>query len=156
MTKPTLYMLIGIPGSGKSTWVKLNKKSHVILSTDDYIEEQAKSVGKTYDEAFSFYIDSAMLNMDEMVKNACAQQKDVIWDQTNLDVNSRKRKLAKFDGYRKVAVVFEKPSEEVLKVRLASREGKKIPPRVIKSMVMRFQHPTLDEGFDEIVVVKND
>lgn len=156
MTKPTLYMLIGIPASGKSTWVKTHGSEHIVLSTDNYIEEQARREETTYDAVFMKYINIATNAMNEMVDVATKLKCDVIWDQTNLDIRSRKRKMAKFRDYRKVAVVFEMPSDNVLKERLQSREGKVIPEKIIESMKQRFQYPSQEEGFDEIMVVKND
>lgn len=156
MTKPTLYMLIGIPASGKSTWVKTHSGEHVVLSTDNYIEEQARREKTTYDAVFTKCINAATNALNEMVGIVTKLKCDVIWDQTNLDARSRKRKLAKFLDYRKVAVVFEIPPEHVLKERLNSREGKVIPEKIIESMKERFQYPSQEEGFDEIMVVKND
>lgn len=156
MNKPTLYMLIGIPASGKSTWVRNNTNKCVIASTDDYIEKRAEEAGKTYNDVFSCVIEEATANLEAVVKNAIASKADVIWDQTNLDRKSRARKLRQFKDYCKVAVLFKTPSEEVLTNRLNSRVGKTIPIRVIESMKLRFEEPTLDEGFDEILVIKND
>ena len=54
---PEIIFLVGVPGSGKSTLVKKMKlenkwHKHVILSTDAYMEEQAKYLDKNYDEIF--------------------------------------------------------------------------------------------------------
>ena len=45
-------MLIGVPGSGKSTWVENQDwaKNCVYVSTDQYVEAYAKGLGKTYNE----------------------------------------------------------------------------------------------------------
>jgi glycopeptide antibiotics resistance protein len=57
-----LYVLIGVPGSGKSTWIKNQKWTDtcVIVSTDEFVEEYAKSVGKTYSEVFNDYMSTAV------------------------------------------------------------------------------------------------
>src|SRR5574343_336359 len=141
MKKPTLYMLVGIPASGKSTWVSSNQENCAALSTADYIEDRALEAAKTYSEVFSFFIDSATENLNQMLKNAVASNKDVIWDQTNLDVRSRRRKLKDFGQYRKVAVVFQTPDDDVLVARLNSRPGKNIPMKIIESMKLRFELP---------------
>ncbi len=50
---PKLYMLIGVPASGKSTWLKKNMSpDSVIVSSDDHVERLAAMQGKTYNEAF--------------------------------------------------------------------------------------------------------
>ena len=49
---PTIYMLIGVPASGKSTWVEQNKGNALVISTDNLIEAYAANLGKTYNEVF--------------------------------------------------------------------------------------------------------
>lgn len=55
----TSYILVGIPASGKSTWVKSFKGTAIILSTDNYIEAFAQVQGKTYSEVFDSTIKEA-------------------------------------------------------------------------------------------------
>ena len=147
---PTLYMLIGVPGSGKTTWIKNNKHDAVVASTDLYIERYAMKTGKTYNDMFKELIGAATDQMNKDVAHAVQEKKDIIWDQTNLTAKSRKSKLSKIPkDYRKVAVFFPVPSD--LRDRLASRPGKTIPDPVILSMINQLQPPTKEEGFDEIV-----
>jgi predicted kinase len=143
-------MLIGVPGSGKTTWIKNNKNDAVVLSTDDYIERIAAEQGKTYSEVFKDEIDSANTHMSQELTRAIKNSDDIIWDQTNLTVKSRKGKLSKIPkNYRKVAVYFSVPQD--LRQRLASRPGKTIPEPVIISMINQLQPPSKEEGFDEVV-----
>lgn len=147
---PTLYMLIGVPGSGKTTWIKNNKHNAVVASTDLYIERYAMKTGKTYNDMFKELIGVATDQMNKDVANAVKEKRDIIWDQTNLTAKSRKAKLAKIPtDYHKVAVFFPVPKD--LRDRLASRPGKTIPEPVILSMINQLQPPTKEEGFDEIV-----
>jgi len=60
-----LYVLVGVPASGKSTWVKnqiwalgLN-----VVSTDTFVEDYAKVQGKTYSEVFEEYMPIAVSRM---------------------------------------------------------------------------------------------
>jgi predicted kinase len=157
MSNPTLYMLVGVPGSGKSTWIT-SKFDHVdvhddmiVASTDDFINVAAVLLGKTYDEVFKDTIKNAEKMMYQGVTRAVEGNCDIIWDQTNLTRKTRAKKLIMIpDRYRKVAVVFPTPEPEELGRRLASRPGKTIPQHVINSMIQTFQHPEYDEGFDEI------
>lgn len=148
----TLYMLIGVPASGKSTWIEQNHswtKDCVYISSDKHIEEYAAKEGKTYSEVFNKYVSTARKLMNEEVKQAVADGKDIIWDQTNTLANSRKTKLNMAPGYKKVAVVFSVPEIEELSKRLEARPGKEISESVMKHMIDDFQQPTADEGFDE-------
>ena len=152
---PTLYMLIGVPGSGKSTWVRSNADPcAIIASSDDYIEAMAAREGKTYSEVFDQHIKAAIQHVNTTVATAVSKGQDIIVDQTNLTVKSRKPKLAVIpDEYEKIAVVFPTPNDDEWKRRLASRPGKTIPSNILLGMKSSMQMPTEAEGFDEVIVV---
>ena len=149
---PKCYQLIGIPGSGKSTWISNQDWAGdcVVVSTDNHVEDYAKSVGKTYSEVFADYMPTAVDLMAEDVVRAREQGKDIIWDQTSVNVKSRKRKFNMLPNYEHIAVVFKTPEQKELYRRLFSRPGKDIPDHVIASMIASFQMPTEEEGFKEI------
>jgi predicted kinase len=144
-------MLIGVPGSGKSTWINAQDwvKDCVLVSTDKLIELEAGRQGKTYNDVFKDYIDTATKLMNADVLEAVAEGKDIIWDQTNTGRKSRKAKLAMMPGYYKIAVMFATPEKEEWQRRINSRPGKMIPEGVLKAMAMGLQLP--EEGeFDEV------
>lgn len=48
-----MYVLVGPPSVGKSTWIKsLNNNNIVVINCDDIVEEVAEKNGLTYDEMF--------------------------------------------------------------------------------------------------------
>lgn len=149
---PKLYMLVGIPGSGKSTWVSSQPwtKDCVYVSTDKHVEEYARSQGTTYSEVFDEYMSTAVSRMMEDVQKAREANKDIIWDQTNVSKKSRAKKLDVLYNYDAIAVYFNTPDRDTLRFRLDNRPGKTIPWRVITQMAGNLQEPTLDEGFAEI------
>ena len=149
---PTVYVLVGVPGSGKSTWIRNQDWSQdcAIVSTDNHVENYAKAVGKTYNQVFNDYMPTAVKLMAEDVVKAREAGKDIIWDQTSTTVASRKKKFNMLPNYHAVAVVFPTPEPEELERRLASREGKSIPWNVMQGMISGLKLPTLEEGFDEI------
>jgi predicted kinase len=149
---PKLYVLIGVPGSGKSTWVKSQDWAEdcAYISTDIHVESYANSVGKTYSEVFDEYMSTAVELMVQDVISARTAGKDIIWDQTSTSIKSRKRKFNMLPDYHAIAVVFRTPEKEELARRLASRPGKEIPDYVMRSMISSWDEPTEDEGFAEI------
>jgi tRNA uridine 5-carbamoylmethylation protein Kti12 len=150
-----LVMLVGIPCSGKSTCVeKLKKvdywKNSVVLSTDNYIEEQAKRLGMTYNEVFQDCIDEATRQLEIAFIEAKDKGKDIIWDQTNISRKSRRKKLSKLPSYyRRGVIYFEVSLEEALK-RNENRDGKHIPKSVLRRMYYQFEVPIISEGFDYV------
>lgn len=146
------YQLIGVPGAGKSTWIKSQYWADdcVIVSTDDFVEEYAKSQGKTYSDVFADYMPTAVKLMADKVVRAREAGKDIIWDQTSVNVKSRKKKFEMLPNYYHIAVVFDTPEHNELMRRLANRPGKTIPENVINSMIASFQMPSEQEGFKEV------
>ncbi len=147
-----LYMLVGVPGSGKSTWIKNQKwaKDIPVVSTDNFVEKYAEEQGKTYSEVFEEYMPIAVKLMANQVLICQANKLDVIWDQTSTSVSTRAKKIRMLPEYYKIAIVFKKPDDEELKRRLASRPGKNVPWSVVEQMWGSWEEPSLEEGFDEI------
>lgn len=149
---PTCYQLIGIPGSGKSTWIANQDwaKDCVIVSTDNHVEDFARAQGKTYSEVFNEYMPTAVQMMTQDVIEARKKGSDIIWDQTSTTRASRARKFNMLPGYKHIAIVFRTPEPQELSRRLNSRAGKHIPDNVIRKMIDWFDMPYEDEGFEEI------
>ena len=149
-----LYMLVGVPGSGKSTWVKNQNWAHecVYISTDEFVEDYAKECGLTYSEVFDDYMPRAIELMVDRVIWARGVGKDIIWDQTSTSVSTRGKKIRMLPDYYRIAVVFKTPEETELKKRLASRPGKTIPWAVVSDMINKHNNEpvTKEEGFHEI------
>ena len=149
---PKCYQLIGVPGAGKSTWIKNQvwALGLTIVSTDAFVEDYARAQGKTYNEVFKDYMPEAVKLMAEQVVFARKHGHTVIWDQTSTTVNSRKKKFNMLPDYEHIAVVFKTPNRDELDVRLSGRPGKHIPKKVVDQMIDGFEMPTEEEGFTEI------
>lgn len=149
---PRCYQMIGVPGSGKSTWIANQDwaRDCVIVSTDRWIEVFARELGSTYSEVFDLFMPAAVRAMTAEVNRAQQQGRDIIWDQTSLTPGSRAKKFASLPDYEHVAVVFATPAPDELARRLASRPGKHIPDSVLQNMISTFEPPELEEGFVEI------
>ena len=153
---PTLFMLIGVPGSGKSTWIRSRNHDAVVASTDDKIEAAAAAQGLTYNDVFDAEIKAANAAMREDVKQAVKDKRDIIWDQTNLTAKSRRGKLGQVPKhYERIALYFPTPDGAELERRLGSRPGKTIPAHVMASMIASLELPTAGEGFDQIYHAPN-
>ena len=151
---PKLYMLVGVPGSGKSTWIRSHNHDAVIASTDNKIEAAAAAQGLTYNDVFEAEIKAANAALREDVKQAVKDQRDIIWDQTNLTAKSRRGKLGQVPkSYERIALYFPTPDGEELARRLASRRGKTIPAHVMASMIASLEPPKPSEDFDAIYEV---
>jgi predicted kinase len=149
---PKMYVTVGVPGSGKSTWISNQEwaKDCAYISTDKIIDRYASFQKKTYSEIFGLYMPRAVNFMIKQLNKAKERGKDIIWDQTSTTVESRARKFRLCPDHYAIAVVFRTPPREELDRRLAGRPGKEIPVNVVDDMINRWQQPSEDEGFKEI------
>lgn len=149
---PKCYQLIGVPASGKTTWVNNQEwaMACAYISTDKWVDIYARETGSTYSKVFTHFMPTAVDCMVKEVELARDMGRDIIWDQTSTTVKSRLKKFNMLPNYYHIAVVFKTPEHKELMRRLMSRPGKDIPDHVIASMIASWEEPTEAEGFKEI------
>ena len=156
-------MLVGLPACGKSTWandyvLKNLEMGFQVISTDSIIEEKCLQESLDYKESHSKYIEFAVNEMERRFIMHIKNRINIIHDQTNLTVKTRKKHLNKVKNYYKSAIVFTVDKEELLQ-RFEKRKiktGKDIPNFVIEKMAQNFEFPTNKEGFDKIINIRDD
>lgn len=141
MKQKHLWLLVGAPGSGKSTWAK--QQDGIWISRDNVRFSMLKE-GDHYfdheDEVFSTFCDEirkALLN---------TENKDVYADASHLNWKSRRKLLDNIplDGVEVGAVVFKTPLNICFE-RNDTRTGHaNVPHSVIRRMYYSFQHPKND------------
>ena len=146
--------MIGLPGSGKSTWierfVRTSPQPHVVASTDAIFVEWGAAHGLDYRESFAkFAFDDVQRAFSGRINEAIDARHNIVWDQTNLARAVRRRKLARFPpDYRRLGVWLDTPIA-VVRARLASADrvasGKRIPSAVLEQMLAQYEPPTADE-----------
>jgi predicted kinase len=158
MEKPICTFLVGVPASGKTSWItgELFVKGTIplpsILSTDEIVEGIAEDYGYTYNEIWKDAIQFAERVFFDTLKLEASYLNELVIDRTNLSVKSRKRIMDKLPGYEFHAIVFPVPEAAEWLRRLESRPGKTIPPSTLLDMVKNFVPPTYEEGFTKITL----
>lgn len=165
MSEPICTVMVGLPGLGKSTIANfclgvydLIEMPVFVYSTDDILERIAQQLGKTYNDVFEKHIKSATAEADIDLAYAIKEQKDIIWDQTNLGVGKRRKIInrMKQDGYQVRCECIMPPEagwiddQKMWDNRLRNRPGKTIPQNILTNMIESFTVPSVDEGFDMI------
>jgi predicted kinase len=152
---PKAYILIGVPGSGKSTWVNNQTlvEDYTYVSTDFWVEQFAKAANTSYTEIFESVMPAAIEQMLEQVRLSRKYNANIVWDQTSTTIKSRAKKFKMLPDYEHIAVVFDTPDRAELNRRLANRPGKVVPVEVVDSMIAGFQMPTLAEGYKQIIII---
>ena len=141
----TLYMTVGLPGSGKSTWAK--KQEHLTVISSDEVRAELYGSEEIQDNPAKVF-QIVHSRVKEQLKHG-----DVIMDATNLNARKRAGFLSQFSGARKVAVLFATNYERVLEQN--RKRERQVPEHVIQRMRESFQPPTKWEGWDEIRIVWN-
>lgn len=146
--KPTLYILCGCPGCGKTTFSDLLLYNHFYVryvSRDDI----RFSIIKEDEEYFSHETEVFNRFVNEVYENL-TDAYDVIADATHLNKKSRKKLINAIDNrgkidYQIIFIYFDTPYE-ICCGRNQLREGRKrVPDEIMKSMWDNFQKPSIIE-----------
>ena len=146
--RPTFTMLVGIPGSGKSTYATklLAKDPNILYFSSDAIRKEIYG-----DEACQDDPNKVFTIMHDRTIEALKNGYDVIYDATNITRKNRKNILDRIPAYvQKDCIVVWAPIKECIS-RDAERE-RTVGEEVITKMLRRFEAPFYDEGFDTITV----
>ena len=143
----TLFIMIGIPGSGKST-VAAQYSNAVIISSDSI---RKKMFGNESIQSRGDLVFAELRH--NLVDSLRAGQSDIILDAMNLRRRDRKQyiNLAKKYNYQCVAIYCDTPLEIAIEHN-AQRE-RHVPIDVIEQKYNALQEPQKDEGFDDILII---
>lgn len=151
-----LYMMCGIPGSGKSTYVATNFPDATVISRDAI----RFALLKEGDDYFA-YEDTVLQIFYTEIQNAIDNDKenDIIIDATHLTPKARATCLKELKNLNKVNLValsIEVPLAIAL-YRNDKRTGRaRVPDTVIRNMYKSYQIPTVEEGFNEVRRIVNE
>lgn len=149
-----IIMLIGIPGSGKTTYSKeLIKKYNAKVISSDKVRQTY--IGIDEKEVFPTVYKLCIEELKE--------EKNVILDATHITPKVRKRSFDALDAYgmpyEKVAVYIDTSVEECAR-RVEKRNQDpnelSLPVEVVYSYGKNIIPPSKEEGFDEIYIVKGE
>jgi predicted kinase len=142
--RPTFIMLVGIPGSGKSTYAKYSMNESTKYFSSDAIRKELWGDENCQQEHYKVFN-----LMQERTLEALKNGYDVIYDATNLTRKSRRGIMNLLPTYVKAKCIIVWASIEECIKRDTERE-RSVGEEVIKTMCRRFEAPFYDEGFDEI------
>lgn len=151
MTK--FIMLIGLPGSGKTTYARsfLQQNEEWVHLSSDEITRRNRLPGESADHQNTF---------EEMYRETAfhlENGKNVIYDATNLASKRRKSVLNRVEKFQPIteAVVFLTPYDTLKSRNSQRQDAERVPDPVIDRYIRAFQLPRKDEKFDWIRILSN-
>ena len=151
MERINVYVMIGLPGAGKDTWIRNNLPDCKCIACRDDIRVELGLCGA--DEKFAGTQEQE--NLVTGIFNAKLREytesgQDIVINNTNLKRRYRMqyKSLLRHFPIKWIYVVVKAPSIED---NIARRNGQ-IPPEIIMRMQEGYQPPTPDE-YDEIIEV---
>lgn len=144
-SRPRIVLLVGLPGSGKSTWAA---GKHGVLSTGALRELLAD------DPADQGIHDRVFRVLRDLIRHRLQLKRPVTYvDATNLTPKERRPyvKLARLFDAGIEAVFFDVPMAECIRRNRA--RGRVVPDDVIVKMAKRLTPPALEEGFSQVTLI---
>ena len=143
-----LYVLIGLPGSGKSTYAKTLEGN--LVSSDEYREKT------TVDSSHQSANDKVFKQLYSDIRETMKTGEDCIFDATNCTYKSRTRilELALKYKYFATAIVVYQPIDKC--IAWDTLRSRSVGSDVIWKYAKSFQFPQYEEGFDSIRIVRPD
>jgi predicted kinase len=157
---PTLYMMIGISSSGKSTWRKSYIPEADLISPDAVLEERfGDALARSWSPvvAGEAWKTSYQKLGRKIVEEALGDgTQEYVWDAMFLTPRDRSAilSIAKGAGWKVIAVYMNTPLATCLE-RLALRKDRGIKPQDMERNFRILTPPRKDEGFDEILWIEN-
>lgn len=171
---PLMYVLIGVAGAGKSTYVEGLRKKHTdlqVISEDtirleyvqtifneaDWNDWVLMSETQQYDAAWKYTVenDAAFRKyFDARVVEVFNSQCTIVVDRTNRTLKTRRKfiTMARQRHYKVVSVEFFVPLQ-VLINRQTTRQDKAVPAGVVTRFFYEMSSPLLGSEVDEAIVI---
>lgn len=144
-----LFVMVGAPGAGKSTYCRNHVQRGEKYISRDNIRFSKVSLKEKYfskeKEVFKEFC--------KQINEALDKGTNVYADATHISKKSRAKLIKNVKGYDSLcAVVINAPVETAL----AQNENRKntrryVPKSIIRRMTAQLEMPTEEEGFDEII-----
>ena len=157
--KSKVWIMVGAPGGGKSTWAASKKDS---LSDDVNIVSRDQIRFSLLSDKDSYFAKETLVYntfVSEIIESA-KTHKDTIVDATNINISSRRKlfnRLNPFIGgiveYNAIVIM---PPIEVCMQRNSTRTGRtRVPDSALKNIYSTYEEPIYEEGFTNIYRMKN-
>lgn len=154
---PTLVIVAGIPGCGKSTWAKhFLERKYVIVSTDDIRRREFGSLKAAHAAEAN---EKIFAEFHRQIEDALVHNIDVVADATSLTAESRLvlRDIADRANARTHLVLF-KNVQQALDRNVQRDEDARVPTDVMEHMLLKYRDTLADiarEHYDHVTKIES-
>jgi len=135
-----VYLLCGIPGAGKDTWIKRNFPDLPVVSLD--------AIRERMDVSFRDNQGRVLQESQEEAKRYLRAKKSFIWNATNINRQRRQGLVELFHTYKaRVTIVYVHCTLERALSQNRQREVQ-VKEEVIEQFFAKLEPPTLDEAHE--------
>ena len=147
-----MYMVIGAPGCGKSTYIQNHlKENEIVISRDKIRFGMLKDTDEYFSKEKEVYNEFI-----KQIEAAIAADVDFYVDQTSLNVAARNKLFSRLKKKPNeiIGIFFTTPLDIILQ-RNAQRTGRALVPEdAVINMFNSLTRPTIAEGFTQILEVE--
>lgn len=134
----TVYMMSGLPGTGKDTWIRQNLPDIPMVSLDEIRRE--RKIPPTANQGIVANI------AKEQAKEYLRKHQSFVWNATNLTLPMRQQLILLFEGYKaQVHIIYLETDWPTLLERNRSREAA-VPQSAIELMLGKLTPPEPHEA----------
>lgn len=161
-----LIILVGLPGSGKTTYYINNYSDYFLISRDiemiKYFEKHNSSDNATNNEIYIFvnqeeHINIFNMEFNKFINQVTKEESKVVIDMTMLTFGKRRNILNRFSKFKAKCLVFLSGEEDIKKVndeRWKLNAG--LTEERFITLKKKFIMPIKEEGFEEVNIFLKD
>lgn len=134
----TVYMMSGLPGTGKDTWIRKNLPDIAMVSPDEIRRERKVSPTDNQGQIVSI--------AKEQAKDYLRKHRPFVWNATNITQTMRRQLISLFESYKaNVHIVYLETDLQTLFARNGSRKDV-VPQSAIEAMLRKIELPEVHEA----------
>ncbi|XP_019754022.1 heterogeneous nuclear ribonucleoprotein U-like protein 2 [Dendroctonus ponderosae] len=156
-----VILMIGLPGSGKTHWVKNYlesnpDKKYTIIGNNalfDRMTVDGQTLKSRFNGSWKILVDRAQKCLNLLTDKGSLRRRNYIIDQTNLFPNAQRRKLRSFEGFKRKAVIVVCEDDEHARRQKDQQNdfGKIVPESTMYDLKAQMEIPQTCEWIDEMI-----
>ncbi|XP_066575172.1 heterogeneous nuclear ribonucleoprotein U-like protein 2 isoform X2 [Amia ocellicauda] len=152
-----VLLMVGMPGAGKTHWARSHmtqnpERRYNLLGTRTVLDCM-KVPSPTAPTQREQVLQQATQCLSQLIRVAARRRRNYILDQANVYSSAQRRKLLRFGGFRRRAVVLCPPDEEWKRrlSELQKEEGEEVPEISLLKVKVSFSLPQCGDILEEVL-----